>query len=103
MHVLGHDGNSLGVEGAEVGVFEKSDHVSFSGFLEGEDGGALETEVVLEFGGDFTDESLEGELADEEFSRFLESSDFSEGNSSWSESVGSLTPPAAGALPLDCL
>ena len=90
MHVLGHDGDSLGVDGAEVGVFEKSDHVGLSGFLEGEDGRALETEVVLEFGGDFTDESLEGELADEEFSGFLELSDFSESDSAGSESVGSL-------------
>ena len=90
LHIFWHDGNSLGVDGAEVGVFEKSDHVSFSGFLEGEDGGALESEVVLEFGSDFTDESLEGELADEEFSGFLEFSDFSESDGSGTESVGSL-------------
>ena len=38
LHVLWHDGDSLGVDGAEVGVFEKSDHVGFSGFLEGKDG-----------------------------------------------------------------
>ena len=78
------------MDGAEVGVFEKSNHVGFGGFLESEDGRALESEVVLEFGSDFTDESLEGELADEEFSGFLEFSDFSEGDSSGSESVGSL-------------
>ena len=90
MHVLGHDGDSLGVDGAEVGVFEKSNHVGLSSLLESEDGGALESKVVLEFGSDFTDESLEGELADEELSGFLEFSDFSEGNSSGSESVGSL-------------
>ena len=48
------------MDSTKVGVFEKSNHVSFSGFLEGEDGRALESEVVLEFGSDFTDESLEG-------------------------------------------
>ena len=98
MHILGHDGNSLGVDGAEVGVFEKSDHVSFSGFLEGEDGGALESEVVLEFGSDFTDESLEGELSDEKFSGFLEFSDFSESDCAGSESVGSFDTSDGSSL-----
>merc|ERR1712025_897442 len=90
LHVLGHDGHTLGVDGAEVGVLEETDHVGLGGFLEGKDGGALESEVVLEFGSDFTDESLEGELADEEFSGFLELSDFTESDGSGSESVGSL-------------
>ena len=90
LHVLGHDGNSLGVDGAEVGVFEKSDHVGLGGFLEGEDGGRLESKVVLEVSGDISDESLEGELSDEELSGFLELSDFSEGDGSGTESVGSL-------------
>jgi len=39
LHVLGHDGNSLGVDGAEVGVLEEADHVGFRGFLESENGG----------------------------------------------------------------
>jgi len=78
------------VDGAEVGVFEETDHVGLGGFLEGEDGGRLESKVVLEVSGDISDESLEGELADEELSGFLELSDFSEGNCAGSESVGSL-------------
>ena len=78
------------MDGAKVGVFEKSDHVGFSGLLEGEDGGRLESKVSLEVVGDFSNESLERKLSDEEFSGFLESSDLSEGDSSWSESVGSL-------------
>ena len=76
--------------GAKVGVFEKADHVGFSGLLDGEDGGRLESKVSLEVVGDFSNESLERKLSDEEFSGFLESSDLSEGDSSWSESVGSL-------------
>merc|ERR1712166_824985 len=90
LHVLGHDGNSLGVDGAEVGVFEETDHVGFGGILEGEDGRRLESEVVLEVSGDVTDKSLEGEFADEELSGLLEFSDFSEGDGSGTESVGSL-------------
>ena len=37
LEVSGHDGDSLGVDGAEVGVLEEGDQVSFSGFLEGQD------------------------------------------------------------------
>jgi hypothetical protein len=50
----------------------------------------LESEVVLEFRGDFTNKSLERKFPDEEFSALLESSDFSESNCAWSESVGFL-------------
>ena len=39
LDVLWHDGDSLGVDGAEVSVFEDSDQVSFTGFLEGHDSG----------------------------------------------------------------
>ena len=90
LHVLWHDGNSSGVDGTEVGVLEESDHVSFSGLLEGKDGGRLESEVGLEVRGDFSNESLERKLSDEELGGLLESSDFSECDGSWSESVGSL-------------
>jgi hypothetical protein len=87
LHVLWHDGNSLGVDGAQVGVFEKSNHVGFSGFLKGKDGGRLESKVGLEVGGDFSNESLERKLSDEELGGFLILSDHSEGNGTWSESV----------------
>ena len=90
LHVLGHDGNSLGVDSAEVGVLEESDHVSLSGLLESEDGGGLESEVSLEIVGDFSNESLEGEFSNEELSRFLESSDLSEGDGTGLEAVRSL-------------
>ena len=87
LHVLGHDGDSLGVDGAEVGVLEETDHVSLRGLLEGKDSRGLESEVVSELRGNLSDESLEWEFSDEELSGFLESSDLSEGDSSWSESV----------------
>ena len=90
MHVLGHDGDSLGVDGAEVGVLEETDHVGLGSLLEGKDGGGLETELVSVLRSDLTDESLEGEFADEELSGFLESSDLTESDGAGSESVGSL-------------
>ena len=100
LEVLWHDGDSLGVDGAEVGVFEESNEVGLGGFLEGEDGGRLESEVVLELRGDLTDESLEGKLSDEELGALLESSDFTESNCAWSESVWLLDAAGGGSLGL---
>lgn len=96
MHVLGHDGDSLGVDGAEVGVFEEGDEVSLSSLLEGKDGGGLESEVRLELLGNLSDESLERKLSDEELSGLLVSSDLSESDCSWSISVGLLHTSGLG-------
>ena len=90
LHILGHDGDTLGVDGAEVGVLEETDHVGLSSLLESEDGGGLETEVVLVLRSDLTNKSLEGELADEELGALLEAADLAEGNGAWSEAVGLL-------------
>ena len=38
LHVLGHDGDTLGMDGAEVGVLEDTDDEGLGGFLEGVDG-----------------------------------------------------------------
>lgn len=51
------------MDGAKVGVFEERDEVSLNGLLESADGGRLEAQVRLEVLGDFTDKTLEGELA----------------------------------------
>ena len=98
LDVLGHDGDTFGVDGGEVGVFEETDEVSLGGFLEGKNGGALETEVVLELGGDLTDESLEGELADEELGGLLETSDLTESDGTRSEAVGLLDTTSSDDL-----
>jgi hypothetical protein len=98
LHVLGHDGHTLGMDGAEVGVLEETNHVGLGGFLEGEHGGGLETEVVLELSGDLADEALEGELADEELSALLEATDFAESDSAGSEAVGLLDATSSGGL-----
>ena len=98
LHVLWHDGDSLGVDGAEVGVLEKTNHVGLGSLLEGKDGGGLESELASVFGGDFSDESLEGELSDEELGGLLESSDLSKSDGSWSESVWLLDTSGGGGL-----
>ena len=78
LDVLGHDGNPLGVDGAQVGVLEESHQVGLAGLLQSHHGRALEAQVGLEVLGDLTDETLEGKLADEQLSGLLVASDLTE-------------------------
>lgn len=68
------------MDSGQVGVLEKGDEVSFRGFLEGTDGRRLESEVGLEILGDFTDQTLEGKLPDQELGGLLVPSDFTKGD-----------------------
>ena len=56
------------MDGGQVGVFEQGDEVSLGSLLESGDGGRLESEISLEVLCDFSDQSLERELSDEELS-----------------------------------
>jgi hypothetical protein len=69
LEILGLDGNSLGVDSGQVGVFKQGNEVSLGSFLKGSDGGRLESEISLEILGDFSDQSLEREFSDEELGR----------------------------------
>ena len=62
LDVPGHDGDPLGVDGAQVGVLEEPDEVGLTGLLESHHSRALEAEVGLEILGDLSDEALEGQL-----------------------------------------
>src|SRR5690242_1224866 len=75
LDVLWHDGDSLGVDGAQVGVFEQTHQVGFSGFLKCGDGRSLEPEVGLEVLSDLTNQTLERQLSDQEFGALLIPSD----------------------------
>ncbi|KAJ1375192.1 Histone-fold [Sesbania bispinosa] len=48
LDVLGHDGDTLGVDGAQVGVLKEADQVGLGRLLQGHDGAALESEIGLE-------------------------------------------------------
>ena len=56
-------------------------------YLKSANSSRLEAEISLEILRDFSDETLEGKLADEKLGRFLVSSDFSKSDGSWSVSV----------------
>ena len=87
LDVLGHDGDSLGVDSAQVGILEQTDEVSLAGLLESHDSRGLEPEVSLEVLGDLSHQTLEGKLPDEQLSGLLVSPDLSECDSSWPVSV----------------
>lgn len=78
LDVLALDGDTLGVDGAQVGVLKEGDEVGLDGLLKSTDGGALEAEVGLEVLSNLTNQTLEGELADEELSRLLVATDLTE-------------------------
>lgn len=54
LDVLGLNGDTLGVDSAQVGILEEGDEVRLDGLLEGTDGGGLEAKVALEVLGDLT-------------------------------------------------
>ena len=62
LDVLGHDGDTLGMDSAQVGVFEETHEVSLASLLQGHDSGALEAEVGLEVLSDLSNQALEGKL-----------------------------------------
>jgi hypothetical protein len=82
LDVLGLDGDTLGMDGAQVGVLEERDEVGLDGLLESANGGGLEAEIRLEVLSDLTDKALEGQLADEELSRLLVATDLTESDGS---------------------
>ena len=90
LDVFRHDGDSLGMDGAEIGVFEEANEVSLGGFLEGQDSRALEAEIGLEVLRDLSHEALEGKLTDQELRALLILPDLSQGHSAWAEAMGLL-------------
>lgn len=61
-------------------MVDPTHQVSLGRLLQGEDGSALEAEVGLEVLSDLTDQTLEGELADEELRGLLVAADFTQGH-----------------------
>ena len=58
LDVLGHDGDSLGVDGAQIGVLEQADQIGFGSLLQSKHCRRLEAEIRLEVLRDFTDQAL---------------------------------------------
>ena len=99
LDILGHDGDTLGVDSAQVGVLKQTNKVSLGRLLESHDGRGLESQIGLEVLGDFTDQTLEGQLPDQKLGALLVTTDFSQSDGSGPVSVGLLDSSSGrGAL-----
>jgi hypothetical protein len=87
LDVLWHNGDTLGVDGAQVGVLKETNQVGFTRLLKSQDSGTLESEISFEILGNFTYQTLEWQLPDEKFSALLITSDFTKGDGSWPVSM----------------
>mmetsp|Transcript_10853 Transcript_10853/g.27292 ORF Transcript_10853/g.27292 Transcript_10853/m.27292 type:complete len:242 (+) Transcript_10853:561-1286(+) len=96
LDVLGHDGDPLGVNRAQVGVLKEPDEVGLRRLLEREHGGALEPEIGLEVLGNLPHEALERQLADEELGRLLVATDLTERDGTGAVAMGLLDAAGGG-------
>lgn len=90
LHVLGHDGDSLGMNGTQVSVLEEPNQVGLGSFLQGTNCARLEAQAKLKVLGNLTNQALEGKLADEEVSHLLKSADFTKCHSTRAVAMGLL-------------
>ena len=82
IHVFLHDGHAVGVDAAEVGVFEETNEVSFSRFLEGGESLGLNSHVGVHLLDDLSDDSDEGGSGEEEVGALLVPLDLPENDGS---------------------
>jgi len=97
LDILGHDGDTLGVNSAQVGILEQTNEVSLGSFLESHDGRGLESQVSLEILSDLTHKTLEWQLADEELSALLVTTDLTESDSTGPVPVGFFDSSGGGS------
>ena len=97
LNVFGHDGDTLGVDGAEVSVLKQTNQISLAGLLKGHDGRALESQIGLEILSDLTDQTLEGKLADQKLGGLLVSPDLTESHGTRSVPVWLLHATSSGS------
>jgi len=115
LDVLWHDGHTLGVDGAQVGVLKQTNQVSLAGLLKNifvndlkvgivcstdlksANGSGLESEISFEILSDFSDETLEGELPDEELGGLLVPPDLPESHGTGPVPVGLLHSSGGGS------
>merc|ERR1712066_145618 len=84
------------MDSAQAGVFKETDEVSLRSLLEGHDGRGLETQVSLEVLGDLTDQTLEGQLADQKFGGLLVTTDLTKGHGTGTITMGLLDSTGGG-------
>ena len=86
LHVFLHDGGSLGVDGAEVGVLEDTDEISLRCFLKGYESLSLESEVLIDRSANVSHKSVEWSSWEKHVGGFLISLDLSKSDGTCSVS-----------------
>jgi len=74
----------------ERSTFKQGDKIGFDGFLQSADSARLESQICLEILSDFTNETLEGQFANEQFCGFLVATNFSESDCTRTVTMGFL-------------
>lgn len=90
LDVLGHHGDTAGVDGAEVGILQDFDGEGLGLLLEGHYSRGLEAKGHHVALGDLLDQSLEWQLAQQELRALLVATDLTEGHGSRTIAVGLL-------------
>lgn len=90
LDVLPHESYSVGVDGAEVAVFEETSEIALRGLLKSLKTLRGEADVGIGCAGNLSDKSLEGQSWYDSLNLQLESLDFSEGDCSRPEPSASL-------------
>ncbi|CAL8998564.1 unnamed protein product [Prunus brigantina] len=97
LDVLGHNGDPLGMNGAEVGVLKETYQVGLRRLLQRRHGAALEPEIGLEVLSNLSHKPLERKLADQELSALLVLPDLSQRHSPWPETMRLLHSSGSGS------
>ena len=95
LHVLGHDRDALGVNGAQVRVLKEADQVRLGRLLERRDGRRLEAQVGLEVLRNLAHEALERQLADQQLRRLLVATNLAQRNRARAETMRFLSTAGA--------
>merc|ERR1712156_1380941 len=85
-----HNGYSFCMNGAQVGILHETNKIGFRCFLKCHDSTGLKSQISFVILSNLTNQTLERQLSQQQFSGLLVSSDFSQGYSSWSISMGFL-------------
>ena len=103
LNVPGEDGDTFGVDRAEVGVLKEFGEKGLRRLLKRHDGVRLEVEVRLEVLGDLADEALERTLPNEKVGRLLILADLAERNGARAVAVRLLHATTRGPRLAGCL
>merc|ERR1719289_730906 len=87
LNVLGHDGDSLGVDGTEVGILEQSHKISLTCLLKSSHCSRLEPQVSLKILCDLANQSLKGKLPDQQLGGLLVATNLTKSNCAWPVSM----------------